>query len=222
MEQRERRRIPLVWLLTPYVVLTVVAFGADILGPKLITERPLLQIFLNPRNRYYLLAAPQVDIVPFFVVGFIRLVLTDPLLFVLGRQYGDAAIRWVEKQAGEAGYVVRWVEKWFPKVAPLVILIAPSAQWNVLAGATGMKVKLYVVLNLIGTVGRLTLFWIAAETFEDELMDVLEFIQRYQWWLVAASFALVAFQMGRRGTGGVLETPAEMAAEIEAEEEERP
>ena len=220
MEQRERRRVPLVWLLTPFVALAVVGTVADVLGPKLITERPLLQMFLNPKNRYYLLAAPQVDAVPFFVVGFIRLVLTDPLMFILGRQYGDAAIKWAEEKLGDEGGMIRTVERWFGKVAWLVILIAPSAYWNVLAGASGMKVRLYVVLNLIGTVGRLVLFWVAAETFKDELMDVLDFIQRYQWWLVGASFLLVALHVGRRGSQGVLETPAEIAAEIEAEEEE--
>src|SRR3712207_8148072 len=43
---------------------------------RLITERPLLQMFLNPRNRYLILASVQVDLVPFFVVGFLRLTLT--------------------------------------------------------------------------------------------------------------------------------------------------
>src|SRR5688572_21397877 len=148
MEQRERRRVPLVWLLTPFVVLMVISTVADIAGPKLITERPLLQMFLNPKNRYYLLAAPQVDIVPFFVVGFIRLVLTDPLMFILGRQYGDAAIKWAEEKMGAEGGMLRTVERWFGTVAWLVILIVPSAYWYVRAGASGMKVFLYVALYL--------------------------------------------------------------------------
>src|SRR5438874_1335917 len=62
------RRIALPWLLTPYVALVVVGYVADIIGPHLITTHPLLQMFLNPRNRYLLLASPHVAAVPFYVV----------------------------------------------------------------------------------------------------------------------------------------------------------
>lgn len=211
------RRIPLPWLLGPYAVMVVLSYVGDVVGPSLIVEHPLWQIFLNPRNRWLLLASPQVDAVPFFVVGFVRLVLTDPIAYLLGWQYGDAALAWVEKKMGDENGFVRRVERWFGKVAPLVILIAPSFNWCVLAGATRMKVRLFVALNVVGTAGRLVLFRVAGDAFRDELEDVLGFVQRYQWWLVGLSFLVVAFQLRRRGDG--VETPEEMAAEIEAEEE---
>ena len=92
--RRPYSRRTLALLLTPIVVLTIVGIVADALAPALIDKRPLLQIFLNPRNRYLVLAAPQVDPIPFFVVGFFRLVMTDPLFYLLGWRYGDAAMRW--------------------------------------------------------------------------------------------------------------------------------
>ena len=218
MDQREDRRIPLPWLLAPVVVLSIAGYVTDILGPNLITEHPLLQMFFNPRNRYLLLAAPQVDAVPYYVVGFIRLILTDPIAYVLGWQYGDAAIRWVEQKMGDSTGLIRKIERWFGKVAPLVILIAPSFNWCVLAGAARMKPKLFIALNVTGTIGRLVLFRLASDAFEDELESVLDFIQRYQWWLVGVSFVVVAIQVARGGAGAI-ESPAEMAAEIEAEEQ---
>ena len=219
MEQRERRRIPLLWLLVPYVIVVAVGYVGDIVGPKLIVDHPLLQIFINPRNRWLLLAAPQVDAVPFFIVGFIRLVLTDPIAYLLGWQYGDAAIRWAEKKMGDDVGIIKTVERWFGKAAPLVILIAPSFYWCLLAGAARMKPRVFISLNVIGTIGRLILFRIAGDAFRDELEDVLEWVQRYQWWLIGVSLLVVALQTVVRGGGSALESPAELAADLEAEEE---
>jgi membrane protein DedA with SNARE-associated domain len=207
------RRIPLRWLLAPVVLLTIAGYVTDILGPKLITEHPLLQMFFNPRNRYLLLASPQVDAVPFYVVGFVRLVLTDPIAYVIGWQYGDAAIAWVERTMGDSTGTIRTIERWFGKVAPAVILIAPSFNWCVLAGAARMRPRTFITLNLVGTVGRLVLIRLAGDAFEDQLTSVLDFIQRYQWWFVGASFLLVALQLWRKGDGAI-ETPGELEEEI--------
>lgn len=218
MDVERRRRVPLRWLLAPIVALTVVGFVADIVGPGLINERPLLQMALNARNRYLLLASPQVGALEFFLVGFVRLTLTDPIGYVLGRQYGDAAVRWMEKRSDENGAMAQTVLRWFGKAAPVVVLVAPNLYVCMLAGATGMRPRVFVPLNLAGTVGRLLLFRLAGEAFRDELLDVLEWIQRYQWYLIAASFVLVSLQVRRARSQGTLESVSEMESEIIAEE----
>ncbi len=48
-----------------------------------------------------------------------------------------------------------------------------------------------VPLLIIGIIGRLILIWWLARTFEDQLVDLLEWIARYQWWVVAGSVGLV-------------------------------
>ncbi len=214
-----RRRVPLPILLTPIVILALLGTVADIIGPGLITERPLLQMFLNPRNRYLLLASPQVDTIPFFVVGFVRLVLTDPLFYLLGVQYGDAALRWAERKLDDDVGFIRTAERLFARFGSVVILIAPSGYLCLLAGATGMRVRRFVVLNLAGTVGRLVLFRVLGETFKDELLRVLGYIQRYQWWLIALSLVVVAIQ-SRRKRSSTLRSPSELGEEIEAAEHE--
>ena len=120
--------------------------------------------------------------------------------------------------AGVAG-IIKMIQRGFGKVAPLVILIAPSFYWCVLAGAARMRLRLFITLNIIGTIGRLILIRLAGDAFHDELKHVLDWIQRYQWWLVGLSLVLVALQVFRGRERGTLETPMEMAAEIEAEEE---
>jgi membrane protein DedA with SNARE-associated domain len=214
------RRVPLALLLTPYVALVVAGYAGDILGPHLITTHPLLQMFLNPRNRYLLLASPHVDALAFFVVGFFRLVLTDPIGFVIGWQYGDAAIAWAEKQTGaESSGAVRTIERWFNKAAPVVIFIAPSFFWCVLAGAARMRVRVFVALNVAGTVARLILFRMAGDAFRDQLDTILDWVQRYQFPLIGISLVVVVLQVWRSG-GRDLESPAELAAEIEGEVDE--
>jgi membrane protein DedA with SNARE-associated domain len=218
--EERRKRIPLPILLTPIVILAVVGTVADVIGPGLITERPLLQMFMNPRNRYLLLASPQVDTVPFLVVGFIRLVLTDPLFYLLGVQYGDAALRWAERKLDDEVGFIRTAERLFARFGSIIILIAPSGYLCLLAGATGMRPRRFVVLNVVGTVGRLALFRVLGETFKDELLSVLGFIQRYQWWLIALSLVVVAIQSRRKRASGTLRPPSELEEEIEAAEAE--
>jgi membrane protein DedA with SNARE-associated domain len=220
MEEREARRIPLPWLLTPFLVMTALGYIGLGFGPKLITEHPLVQMFLNPSNRYFLLASPQVAALPFFAVGFVRLLLTDPIAYVLGRQYGEAAVSWAEKSMGDEGGVIRKIESWFGKAAPIVILIAPNFYLCVLAGSARMKPRVFIILNVIGTIGRLLLIRLAGRVFEDQLNAVLRWIQRYQWWLIGVSLLLVALQIVRAGGKKLLESPTEIAAEIEAEEAE--
>jgi membrane protein DedA with SNARE-associated domain len=217
---RRDRRIPLPWLITPIVVLGLAGTLADIIGPKLVTEHPLLQMFLNPRNRYLLLASPQVGAVEFFVVGFVRLVLTDPIGYVLGRQRGEAALKWAGEKMGDEGRVIRRVERWFGKAAPVVILLAPNLYLCILAGASGMRVRTFAILNITGTLGRLVVFRLAGHAFRDELLELVDWIGRNQKWLIVASFVVVALQTSRSRRRGTLETPHEIEREIEEIEEE--
>ena len=218
MDEQPRRRIPVAVLVAPIVVLSVVGMVGDAMGPRLINSHPLVQMFLNPRNRWLVLATANVSIVPFFLVGFTRLVLTDPIGYLLGRQHGDAALQWAEQKLGEEGGMIRRVERWFRRAAPLVILVMPNLYMCILAGATGMRASVFFTLNVVGTLGRLTLIWIAGDAFESELESVLGVIRDYQWWLVGLSAVVVALQASRRKE--TIESPKEIAEEIEALEDD--
>ena len=217
VEKEREWRVPLPVLLVPIVAAMVVAMIGDVIGPTLINEHPLWQINLNPRNRWLLLAASQVAAWPFFIVGFVRLVAIDPLFYLLGLQHGDAALRWAERKLGDEAGLVRKIERWFGRFAPAVVLVAPNGYVCLLAGATGMRTRTFLVLNVVGTIGRLTLFLVAGAAFRDQLLDVLELIQRYQWWLVALSLLIVSFQARRRRASGALGSVGTMQRELESE-----
>lgn len=213
----ERRRIPLPWLVTPIVVMSVAGMVADAVGPHLILSHPLLQMFLNPRNRYLLLASPRVGPIEFFLVGFFRLVLTDPLGYLLGAQHGDGALRWARKSFGEG---VTTAVRWFGKAAPVLIVLAPNLYMCILAGASRMRLRTFLVLNITGTIGRLVLVRLTGDAFDSQLNTALDWIRQYQWWLVAISAVVVSIQVVTSRRRGILETPAEIEAEIEALEAE--
>lgn len=217
-EGKAPRQLPLPLLLGPIVIAMAVAMVGDVIGPSLINGHPLWQIALNPRNRWLLLAAPLASAGPFFVVGFCRLVVIDPLFYVLGLQHGDAALRWAERKLADEAGLVRKVEGWFAKAAPGIVLVAPNGYVCLLAGASRMRVRTFVLLNVAGTVGRLLLFRLVGEAFRGQLLDVLEVIQRYQWWLVALSLLVVALQSRRRRAAGSIESVSAMRDEIEGQE----
>lgn len=214
------RRIPLPLLLGPFAVFLVCSYVADASWPGLITEHPLLLIALSSKNRYLILAAPQLDFVPFFVVGFLRLIATDPIAFVLGRQYGPAAITWIEsksskKDAGDA--MIRKMERWFTRASALFIIVAPSAIWCMMAGAGRMRTSLFVACNAVGTVGRLLLIWWIGEALEAPIDSFLDVVKDFQLPLLAITFTLVAFQTLRRrrpDAGGTLDVEGEVEARL--------
>ena len=56
---------------------------------------------MNARNRNLALVATHVAPVPYYVVGTLRLLVSDPLFYLLGWWYGDGAVRWVENRWDE-------------------------------------------------------------------------------------------------------------------------
>ena len=204
-------RIPLAWLLAPFGVVAATSMIADWIWPTLVTEHPLLLLGMSAKNRFLLLTAPQLGMLAFFVVGFIRLLLTDPITYVLGRQYGEQALDWIERNTSTAKpgrSFVRGAERLFERAAPVVIIVAPSALWCMLAGAARMRVATFITCNVIGTIGRLTLFWLAADALRGPLDSVLEGIERFQLPLIALTLGLgvtQAVRTKRRRAGAEIE-----------------
>jgi membrane protein DedA with SNARE-associated domain len=215
--QVEQRKIPLPWLLTPIVVMSLLGMLGDAIGPRMILDHPLLQMFMNPRNRWLLAATPNVGPIEFFIVGFVRLLLTDPLGYILGAQYGEGAIKWAKKGMGET---VDTVVKWFGKAAPVIIFVAPNLYMCILAGASRMKLRTFLVLNIGGTIGRLILIRLTGDAFDSQIRSVLDWVRQYQWWLVGLSVVVVTIQLISSRRRGLLETPSEIEAEIESLEAE--
>jgi len=201
------------------VTIVVVATIGDAISPTLLVEAPLLLEALIPRNRFLVLVAPQVDFWPFFIVGMVRLLLTDPLFYLFGKWYGDAAITWTERRMGAPGSV-RSIERWFRRAAYPIVAIAPNNMICTLAAASGMSVPGFAIANFGGTVVRLVLIWWVGEAFSEPLLDAVDFVARYRWWFTLATIVIVAasVQRARRRDASPIETVDEIAEELGLDE----
>jgi len=196
----------------------------------LVTDHPLLFISLNASNRNLALASGELSAWSFYTVAFIRLIAPDPLFFLLGRWYGDAAIRWMERTAPSYGELLRQLETWFHKARIPVVAIAPNNPVCLFAGAAGMSWGMFAVANVVGTAIRLVLVRAFSSYFEGPLGSLKTFIADYRWPLLAVSFLLVGLTMwsdrrgGRDGISdlanfeeGIEEAEAELALETKPE-----
>lgn len=192
--------------------------------PVLVTERPLVFIGLNAQNRNLALASGELDTWSFYVVGFLRLIGPDPLFFLLGRWYGDAAIRWMERKAPAYGELLRQLERWFDKARLLVVAVAPNNPVCLFAGAAGMTWGAFLAANVVGTVGRLVLIRMFSSAFEGPLGSLKDFIGDYRWPLLALSFVLVILTTiaDRRGGRDGISDLATLDEDIASHEAEVP
>lgn len=168
-------RRTLALIVGPILAVVVVGTLGNMFHPQLLKDHPLWLVAMEPRNRFLLLVAAKVDFVPFLVVATVRRLISDPLFFLLGALYGDAGVRWVERRLGDHVGIVRAIERGFSKAAPAMVFLFPGAVVCVLAGATGMRMVTFLVLNLAGTVAAVTVLYRFAEVFDGPLGAVNRF-----------------------------------------------
>jgi membrane protein DedA with SNARE-associated domain len=206
-----RRTLTLVSI--PIIGLIILSNVGDALAPDLVNSHPLRLLAMNARNRNLILVTNNLDAPSYYIVGTVRLLLADPLFFMLGHWYGDTAIRWMEQRTRSFGQMLRQMEGWFAKAAYPVVFIAPNQYICLFAGAAGMSVTGFFVANISGTIVRLYLIRRLGETFEAPIDDLLDLIREYRTPLLVISIALFAIVMLNelRSSNAGLEELAEAA-----------
>jgi membrane protein DedA with SNARE-associated domain len=210
-------RRTLALLVTPIVVLVIASNIGDLLTTTWAQDHPLALIALNARNRILVLTTNQLDTVPYYVVGTLRLLLSDPLFYLLGMLYGDNALAWMERKAPTYGDLLRRVEKFFGKAAYPLVFIAPNNYICLFAGAAGMPIGAFVLLNVSGTVLRLYLIRVVGSAFDEPIQAVLDFFARYRLQLLILSIVLVGLSVwnerrkGKGEIGEILDLEAELS-----------
>jgi membrane protein DedA with SNARE-associated domain len=219
-----RRRTPpgehtLKLLAVPIVILIVVSYIGDALAPQLVNSHPLQLIAMNARNRNLILATNQLDAVSYYVVASLRLLLSDPLFFMIGYWYGDAALDWMERRSKSYGPMLRQWERWFGNAAYPLVFIAPNNIVCLFAGAAGMSLTGFFIANITGTLVRLYLIRRLGEAFEAPIDDVLGFINDYRIPLLIVSVIVFTVMMVNelRETKGEVEAIADAIDDETAE-----
>lgn len=179
------------------IALVFLSQGAALFGDLVLAEfvdsRPGLLIALNPRNRNLTLATNQLDAVTFYVIGFCRLVASDPLYFMLGFWYGEKAIAWTERRSRTYGPLIRDGEQMFRRASYPLIFAMPNNIICAMSAATGVSLPVFIVLNISGTITRLIIIRQVGEVFASPLQRVVDFIAEYRVPILILSAVLVSW-----------------------------
>lgn len=195
-------RRKLVLIVGPILAVVVVGTLGNMFHPQLLKNHPLWLVAMEPRNRFLLLVANRVDFVPFLIVATLRRLISDPLFFLLGALYGETGVRWVERRMGDEVGIVRAMERGFNKAAPIMVFLFPGAIVCVLAGATGMRLVTFLILNVVGTATVVTLLYRFAEFFDGPLGAVNRFYGNNSTLLTVLSIVVtLGWLWGQRRKG---------------------
>lgn len=206
-------------LVIPVIFLVICSNVANVMWPTLQDDHPLLLIALSSINRYLILVSDDLDALSFYGVGTLRLLVSDPLFFLLGYWYGDRALAWMDQRSPTYGPMLRRFQDLFGKAAWPLVVIAPNNYICLLAGAAGMRASVFFALNLVGTVGRLYMIRVLGDAFSSPIDSAQEFIGEYRWWLMGLSLVVVVLSMRGEFKGdGEIDTLVHLDEEILGEE----
>jgi hypothetical protein len=179
--------------LVAFVALVIATNAASAMWARWVDTNPEALLVLSSRNRYLALTLAAGVSVPFYVmIGFARIGAAFVVCHLIGRAYHDDAIRWFTKYLGVTPESIEGFNRGFAKAEWVVVpFFAGSNIVAVLSGIHRTPPIRLAVLLFVGIAGRLALMWWLARTFEAQLVDFLEWLQRYQWWAVGISIALV-------------------------------
>ena len=184
-----------------------------------INKHPLGLISLNASNKYLIGTTPNTAFLEVLVVGTLRLMAPDPLFYALGYLYRERAVHWARRVFPTSGGLFDALETEqgsFARILDALVFIMPNNPVCLIAGVAGMRFRRFLFLALTGTIGRIILMRLIGTVFEEQILDVLDVVARYQRWLLIISglsvVGYIAWQLrSHRGlVGGVEDLEEEL------------
>jgi hypothetical protein len=179
--------------LAAFVGLVVCTNIAGIWWARLLETNPEQLLLLSSRNRYLALAlGADVSPLAYWTLGPLRIAAAFAVCHLIGRAYSEDALRWFVKYLGVTPEALVQMDRGFGKAEWVVIPFFAGS--NLVAAISGIHRTPWPRLVGLLTVGiyvRLALIWWLARIFDEQLTDFLSWLQRYSWWAVGISFALV-------------------------------
>lgn len=209
---------PIIYVVAALSAASMLAgWAGDLLLAEIVDRNPLLLVLLSPRNRNLVLATNELDAVTYYLVGFFRLIASDPANFLLGYWFGERALRWVKRRSKTYGPLMDDGEALFRKVGPVIVFMAPNNIVCALAGATGMKVRTFLALNVLGTIFRLATIRRVGESLASPIGSVTDWIGEHRIWVLSLSAAALAWTIfGEfRGDDSELQTLRDLVDEAD-------
>lgn len=189
-----------------FVGLVVCGWVATSVAPSWVDEHPAGLLALSSRQRYLVgTAAGDIGVLPYAVIGAVRLATAFVVCHLAARAYRDELMRLFTRYLGITPAALDAYHKGLDKAEVFIIPFFVGS--NIVAALTGIRktppIRLATLL-VIGLAGRLALMWWLAQVFEDQIDSVLKFIGRYTVPFIIISVALLLFtnvRNFRRGAG---------------------
>lgn len=186
-------------MLAAAALLTSIGLCGIAFAPALLTYSPLLLIGMSAIPRHLVLAAPLTDPGSFVIIATLRRVIGCTLLYYLGESFGETGLEWLERRYPKARRAVKWLERVFRRVGPLVLFVAPSQPMSALAGNVRMPLWQFLPAVSCGQ-----LIWVGLTYWLGDYLS--EWTTPVTAWLsenvvsttLACVVAVVAYQVVRR------------------------
>ena len=187
-------------VLTLTTLLFIIGTIGSNIGPALVDENPRLVLLLSSRNRNLFGSVPYIDLPSYIAIGFTRVLIAGIALYLVGRWYGTKALGWVEGNMGELPAIYRWTERAVEKAGSVALVLMPGSNIVcLLLGHKRMDPKRFVPLLSLGIAIKLAVLWRGGQIFDEQIKSFLNYIEKYQWYVVMALFALSMIQSVRKG-----------------------
>ncbi|MHB1130742.1 MAG: hypothetical protein ACYC06_12025, partial [Ilumatobacteraceae bacterium] len=86
------------------------------------------------------------------------------------------------------------------KAGSVALVLMPGSNIVCLMlGHRKMPPRRFVPLLMLGIAIKLAVLWQGGRIFENQIRSFLNYIEKYQWWLVIGLFAISMLQSVRRG-----------------------
>ena len=181
------------FVVAAFVGLVVCSNLASASWAALDNEHPAKLLMLSSRNRYLIVTVPSgISPITWSLIAAARLGTAALVCHLVGRAYGDRALRWFWKFMGMPQEQVAKFEQSFAKAEWVLVpfFVGSNIVW-VLSGAARTSWKRLVPLFAVGLAARLALLWWLAKQFEEEVRSAMRWVDRYQWWVIGVSIAIV-------------------------------
>lgn len=129
-------------------------------------------MLLAPRAVFVLLAAPQMNLVAFVLLGTARLAMTDASWYIVGKRFPErTGKRGTLSRIRGMGWIVRVTTclcRWLCSTALLagmVLFFRPNGRYLGVAGAHGVDSRIAGASSVAGTVAYLVAVHLGATTF---------------------------------------------------------
>ena len=179
--------------LAAFVLLVAGTNIAGVAWARLVTSDPALLLILSSRNRYLALAlGADLDTTLYWLIGSTRIAAAFVVCHLIGRSYHATALNWFTRYLGVQPEALDGFRRGYERAEWIVVpFFVGSNLVAALSGVQHTRPSRLAGLLALGIVVRLALIqWLAA-VFDSQLTEFLVWLQRYSWWAVGLSVALV-------------------------------